>query len=330
MGRRGTRFKVNKAGQYRPDHVKGQSDILYKVFNCLNSDCQYVIATESSNLEGEYSFACPKCDFVHEKGGYLHLFSYEIEDNECDATVDHGNFGIEHDDHIEEAADFKYCLYCNALKPVSEFDRHNSRPRTGRQEYCTTCKGKYNDLKNSTRTADQHREASDRSRTHQLLSNEAYNIDSQAVFRRFDERCFNCGAELEIDADGRGHFNLDHTLPAALLWDRTTENATLLCDDNINGCNGAKDRLWPSDFYNEDQLRELAVRTSIPYSVLAGSPRLNPDAVSRALKRADEIIEKLIDDPEELCRLRNLILKYKKKDLFSAAKNVPSYIDCGQ
>ena len=159
--------------------------------------------------------------------------------------IEEGSFVILHDDYINEAQRLKYCLLCYTQKPLELFGIHNSR-RSGRQGECRLCKTIYNGIKNQSRITDQHREAASRRRLYRLLAEETGHIDSEAVFRKFEGRCFNCSRELRYTTRRQRGFHLDHTLPVRLLWPLTTDNATLLCQS----CNNEKHDRWPSEFYD--------------------------------------------------------------------------------
>ena len=315
MARRKAQSRVEKTNYYRPPHVQGKSDVLYKVFSCLNPDCQNLLKAESSEVEGDFSIECDMCGHDHNSNSYYSIYDYEVTDTEGD-VVRSGQADISHSDYIDSAADFKYCIICGTLKPLSEFGFHSARVNTGRQGECSTCKDMYNGIKNDTRTSDQHREASDRRRTYNLLSGDSYAIDGAEVYNKFDGKCFNCESHLKIDSQGRGNIALDHTLPAKLLWPRTTDNATLLCDHTVNGCNGSKGQRWPKDFYKSStKLKSLATLTGFPYEILAGDPAINPDAVKYILDNLDDVKNQLIDKPGELDRIRGLIIKHEGVDI---------------
>ena len=68
---------------------------------------------------------------------------------------------------------------------------------------------------------------------------------------------------------------IDHTLPVYYLWPATTDSGTLLC----RVCNGNKTGKWPSEFYTDAKLHQLAVHTGFDYHLLAGEPQYNPEAL---------------------------------------------------
>ncbi|MBI4483103.1 MAG: hypothetical protein HY652_09455, partial [Acidobacteria bacterium] len=120
---------------------------------------------------------------------------------------------------------------------------------------------------------------------------------------------------------GPGGYQLDHTLPARLLWP-ISYGPTLLCKD----CNAAKAEKSPSEFYNDQQLRELAVKTGIPYDVLRSKPQVNPEAVNRIRGNIDNFLSRWIQYPEEIRKLRRVILQHAGIDIFEGATTVPHFL----
>ena len=80
MARRKIYSNLNKVGQYRPDHVDGQT--LYKVFQCLNPDCTEIITVKKDDIDEDYSIVCPKCGYEHYSGGEQHLFDFSMDVND--------------------------------------------------------------------------------------------------------------------------------------------------------------------------------------------------------------------------------------------------------
>ena len=64
----------------------------------------------------------------------------------------------------------------------------------------------------------------------------------------------------------------------------STENATLLCREH----NTEKSDKWPSAYYSDNELKNLAVLTGVQYEILAGQPRYNPVAIER-LKISEQV-----------------------------------------
>ena len=148
-------------------------------------------------------------------------------------------------------------------------------------------------------------------------------INSAEIYKRFGYRCFKCGKDLRnVDAKERP---LDHTLPAVFLWPLTTENATLLCREH----NGGKFSNWPSAYYSEDELKELAVLTGIPYEILAGPPHYNPEAIERLKtpEQVDQLLRKYAAYIEEIIKLRNRVLEHEGIDFFDYSTTIsPAWI----
>lgn len=325
MARRKPYTEVAKTGQIRAQHVKGQGDKAYRGFQCLNPECtEFIFAPEP--VGDGFQIVCPQCGFVHEDGGSSKFYDYQLQElnpktKKISRTIEEGEFLVDHRDYLREALQFKYCIICNALKPLTLFDAHAARA-TGRQGECRLCKGIYNAIKNPSRIPDQHREAAQKRRLYVEISGETGRINTREIFRRFENKCFQCG-KLLVDAAGQpvqGTFNIDHTLPAYYLWPVSTEIATLLCSEHNNE---KKDR-WPSEYYAQEKIRQLAVRTGLAYPLLAGPPQLNPGAIAflRDAKNVDTILAKFAKYRSELLRLRNRVLTNTGLDIFKVSRHV--------
>lgn len=320
MARRSPYSKVNKTNQIRADHVKGMGDVTFKGFQCLNPECTEFIFVREDEIGEDFSIACPACGYVHESGGETKFYDYSMDVNDEDGnpvSVATGAFTIYHDDYVEEAKEYKYCIVCNTIKPLEYFDRHSSRA-SGRQGECRLCKKAYNEIKNGTRLSDQHREAAQKRR---LLLDVAGSpkINSHEIEARYSQKCFCCGEDLSAVTDKREK-PLDHTLPVYYLWPLSTENATLLC----RTCNGNKSGTWPSEFYNDNQLRRLAILTGFDYELLAGEPQYNPDAIAALHdpEKVDALLVKFAAYMPEVIKLRNRILRDTGFDFFSVSTTI--------
>lgn len=320
MARRSPYSKVNKTGQIRAPHVKGMGDVTFKGFQCLNPYCTEFIFERVDEIGDDFSIVCPKCGYAIESGRCTKFYDYSMDVNDEDGnpvSVSKGEFTIDHEEYIKEAKAYKYCIVCNAMKPIECFDRHSSRS-SGRQGECRLCKKIYNDIKNGTRLTDQHREAAQKRR---LLIDVAGKpkINGKKIDARYGNKCFNCGVDLH-DKTNRREKPLDHTLPVFYLWPLSTENATLLC----RTCNGKKSDAWPSTFYTDAQLKELSIRTGFDYSLLAGEPQYNPEAIA-ALHDTDTVNALLVKYAAympEVIKLRNRILRDTGYDFFSVSTNI--------
>lgn len=321
MPRRRPYTKLEKVGQIRPEHVHGKGDALFVGFQCLNPECQNYIFVRENAAGKDFEITCSECGFQFVSGCETKFFDYALRKKEVDQIIEQGAFVILHDDYIAEALRYKHCLLCYALKPVELFDQHRARS-SGFQGECRVCKTVYNGIKNQSRLTDQHREAAQRRRLYNQLAGQETRIDSAAVFNRFGGECFKCSKELSHTSRGQRCFHLDHTLPARLLWPMSTGNATLLCAD----CNNQKHDSWPSQFYDDRQLRALAILTGYEYELLAGPARINDAAVRGILADVDTFLQVWIPYPEEIKKVRRLIRDQTGVDMYAFARNVPDHL----
>lgn len=320
MARRTPYTKVVKINQIRADHVRGMGDVVFKGFQCLNSECWEFIFIRKDEIGNDFELTCPICGTVIRSGDETLFFEYELHellDGITNSIIEEGRFTIPHDDYIEEAQEYKFCILCNTIKPLHMFDRHKAR-KSGRQGECRLCKKFYNAIKNQTRLTDQHREAAQKRRMYLDLSGNK-KINSEEVYKRFDYRCFKCRKDLRKVADAKER-PLDHTLPAVFLWPLTTENATLLCREH----NSEKSDKWPSEYYSDNELRNLAILTGTQYEILAGLAHYNPEAIERlkVAEQIDQLLTKYAAYMPEIIKLRNRILKYENFDFFEYSTTI--------
>ncbi|HEV2706242.1 MAG TPA: hypothetical protein VGV59_09985 [Pyrinomonadaceae bacterium] len=322
MPRREAYTAVFKTNQIRAAHVKGMSDVTFKGFQCLNSDCTEFLFIRRDELEGDFEFKCPTCGMEMGTDYASKFYDYDLIDKRDNSIIESGEFTIPHSAYIAEALEYKYCIICNTMKPLHLFDAHGSR-QSGRQGECRLCKGVYNSIKNQTRTSDQHRDASQLRRLRMDLA-AGEKIDSQKVYERYDYKCFKCGKDLSTVTSAKER-PLDHTLPAYYLWPLTTANATLLCQQH----NGEKSGKWPSKYYNDAELRKLSVMTGIDYEILAGEPHYNPDALAilSNKEQVEALLTKYSAYIEELIKLRNRLLRETSFDFFKVTNKIsPTWV----
>ena len=315
MARRTPYTKVEKSNEVRAQHVKGMGDVVFKGFQCLDSECQQWQFVRKDTLTQEFEVPCPVCHFVLRSGDETRFYDYILRDIRDGSIIRQGTFSILHDDYLAEAQEYKFCIICNAMKPLDFFDRHSSRV-SGRQGECRLCKRGYNDLKNATRLTDQHREAAQKRRMYLDLSG-AEKIDSAKIFERFGYRCFKCGKDLCNVADQRER-PLDHTLPVVYLWPLATHNATLLCREH----NGEKSGKWPSRYYSSEELKRLSILTGLDFALLSGEPQYNPVAMEhlKSPHRVDALLTKYSAYLSEIIKLRNRLLRDTNFDFFTVSE----------
>ncbi|SNT73154.1 HNH endonuclease [Paracoccus seriniphilus] len=318
MARRTAYTKVKKFDQVRAAHVKDMGDVVFKVFQCFNPECQEIIAVREDTLGEDFEIKCPACGYVHRTGDAQKFYDYELLHTTTNKKIEDGSFEILIDDYVAEAMQYKYCIICNALKPLEAFHKHASR-RSGRQGECRLCKTVYNGIKNQTRITDQHREAAQKRRLYLDIAGPG-KIDSGQVRKRFDNKCFKCGCDLSDPKEG----HLDHTLPVSLLWPLTTDNATLLCGRH----NGEKSGRWPSEYYSDAELKRLAISTGVPYETLLGPAHINPDALNALENKVfvDQLLAKYAAYIDEIIKVRNRILKMTGFDFFSVSTSISQSI----
>ena len=193
MPRRSPYTRVEKSSEVRADHVKGMGDIVFKGFQCLNSECEEFIFVRKDSISEVFEITCTSCGFLFRSGDEAQFYSYRLLDtrNTPPSVIEDGTFTVLHDDYIAEAKEYKYCIICSTLKPLDLFDKHGAR-QSGRQGECRLCKAVYNSIKNQSRTSDQHREASQKRRMYLDLSGGA-KINSEAIYQKYGHKCFKCG-----------------------------------------------------------------------------------------------------------------------------------------
>jgi len=130
---------------------------------------------------------------------------------------------------------------------------------------------------------------------------EAISIDE--LFDRFDHKCFKTHRPLNIK--DRRAWAVDHILPSRYLYPLTVSNAALLS----KAANDNKRDRWPSEFYTNNELIELAKLTGADLKLLSSkkpivNSHIDVDAcITRALsvreqsnlwKRVDELKKMLV------------------------------------
>lgn len=315
MPRRKAYTRVEKRNFKRPAHVKGKGDVLFRGFQCLNRDCTHFIFSADDEITDDFSIRCPICRFVHAAGKSELIYDYNLRDKRDGSIIEKGTFETLHDDYVREAKPYKYCIICSTLKPLDLFDKHKAR-KSAHQGECNLCKQLYNSIKNQTRLAEQHREASQKRRPYTELTNSP-RIDIGKIYEKFGSKCFKCKKDLSADRDRNQEVlrgNLDHTLPVRFLWPMTTDNATLLCKEH----NGAKAEKWPGDYYTDAELKRLAPLVGIEYRTLKKAAHFNPAAIERLRSRefVEDLFVKYALYFDELILLRNKILSGTKFDFF--------------
>jgi len=281
-------------------HGSGTVDatVVWRILQCANPKCSNFSQISEDDIEEkdvDKLAKCPKCKTINTS-------------------------------FVLEGSRWKYCRVCERLQPLENFHRHkpNSRSfRSGRQLECADCKNKkINPVLNPLRTADQHRESAEGRRLYGFLTGEGKKkINSKTIHKHFGGKCFNCEKSLTYESKNPKKMYLDHTLPAKLLWPLHL-GSTLLCRD----CNAKKHEVWPVDFYKQPQLKKLSVLTGIPHKILAGPKHVNPKAVKWLQKNIDKFLEQWIRYPDDIKRIRKMVLELENTDIFKKATTVPKFL----
>lgn len=259
------------------------------------------------------SWECSRCGFVHSsKSGFP---MEDMEQNQLPFASWGEGQGLPSEIYVERfwSAFFrsavankenywKRCNACGRILPESLFARHTGWGPLEKQMECKSCKGAINALLNPLRTAQQLHESAARRRAAELLmSGQDERVDIDELFVRFDGKCFKTGVAL--DKNDRRSWSVDHILPSKWLYPLSVKNAALLSTK----ANGAKSDLWPSDFYNNQELIRLAQLTGANLGLISSkAPVLNSDidvdaSVTRLLSvRSETDLARRVDDIRKL------------------------------
>jgi len=248
---------------------------------------------------------CTHCGFIHSKETDLPFSNWPPDSILAESPVAQrfwNAFFAVSTEHIESY--WKQCNVCGRILPFSSFSKHSGWGPLQRQMECRGCKGAINAVLNPKRTSQQLFESSIRRRLGDMLLagyDETISIDE--LFDRFDRKCFKTKKPLDIK--DRKSWAIDHILPSSYLYPLTVSNAALLskeANDNKSDC-------WPSEFYTNNELIELAKLTGADLKLLSSkkpiiNSHIDVDAcITRALsvrersnlwKRIDELKKMLV------------------------------------
>ena len=220
------------------------------------------------------SWKCSSCNFVHSKK-FRVPFSNWPRSLRPSKTLSAQRFWRAFFRSATEKPEsyWKQCNVCNRILPNADFSRHNNWGPLEKQMECRACKAAINALLNPQRTSEQLRESGMKRRIAELLTRESdEKLDVVALFERFGSKCFKTGKELNIE--DASSWQIDHTLPSKYFYPLTVVNATLLSKD----ANQNKSDKWPSEFYTNKELVELAKITGASLELLSSpKPTINKD-----------------------------------------------------
>jgi len=267
-----------------------------------------------SRAYDECVWKCEGCGFVHAKESDLPFANWKPEHTEGETEVAAGfwrGFFRTATEHRESY--WKQCNVCGRVLTFSHFNKHAGWLPLERQMECRACKGAINTDLNPKRTAQQMLEASATRRIADVfLEGENQEMDIVDLFARFDGRCFKTKQELDIN--DRSSWAIDHILPSKYLYPLTKENAALLSKE----ANEAKKAMWPSRFYTNNELLELARITGADAEVLSrDEPEVNRNIdVNRGVERYLNVREQS-DLNKRIHELRNIIIRYALVDMLN-------------
>ena len=260
---------------------------------------------------------CSSCKYIHNKDSNLPFRNWPREFTDSKSIKVQRfweaffRMATEHPESY-----WKLCNTCGRFLPFSSFSKHKGWGPLERQMECRSCKGAVNAKLNPKRTKEQLHESSSRRRVADLLlKGENQKIDIKELFGRFGSKCFKTKSSLDINK--RSSWAIDHILPSKYLYPLTIENAALLSTN----ANDNKREKWPSEFYTNNELIELAKITGADLSLLSSkdpivNTNIDVDAcVSRYLQvREKSNLKKRISELKKLLESNGIVDKLTDKN----------------
>lgn len=291
-------------------------------FICLN--CKELNNYRIGDALLESKFAYETCSWKCIKCGYIHS-------KESDLPFQHWNENFRLAESIQAqrfweaffriatenpSAYWKQCNTCGRILPFDAFSKHSGWGPLQRQMECRSCKGAINAVLNPKRTKQQLHESSVRRRIADLLvEGENEFIDIEELFVKFESKCFKTGIKLDINK--RGTWDIDHILPSKWLYPLNKQNAALLSKD----ANSHKKYKWPSEYYTNNELIDLAKITGADLSLISNkTPIINSNInVNRCVERYLQVREnshlpKRIKELKKILNDYNLINQLSNKN----------------
>ena len=314
MARRQT---VNQTGISRLSNIPFHDAwVAYKCVSCQEMNYIQVGLTLLSPNEAVENcvWACDHCGFVHAKESDLPFQNWEEEYLSADSTAVlrfwEGFFRIATEN---PEAYWKQCNVCGRILPFSAFSKHIGWGPLERQMECRSCKGAINAVLNPKRTKQQLQESSVRRRVADLfVESENMAVDIEDLFKRFDSKCFKTGEKLDINQ--RNTWNIDHILPSKYLYPLNAANAALLSTE----ANSNKRDTWPSKFYTNNELIELAKITGANLELLSSpKPIINYNInVNSGVAKYLQVRE-MSDLPKRIKEIKKILEVYQLTDSLS-------------
>jgi len=287
--------------------------VAYKCVSCreMNYICTgQVFLTPKEAIES-CVWKCEHCGFVHSKESDLPFENWEEDYNDSESTTAlrfwEGFFRIA-TEHPESY--WKQCNVCSRILPFQAFSKHSDWGPLERQMECRSCKGAINAVLNPQRSKEQLHESAVRRRIADLfLEGENESIDLQDLFDRFGHKCFK--TKVPVDINKRASWAVDHIMASKYLYPLTKENAALL---SRNANENKRDK-WPSKFYTNNELIELAKITGADLKLISSKqPIMNHNIdVNKCVERYLQVREKS-DLPKRIKEIRKILQVYELVD----------------
>ena len=301
--------------------------VQYNCIKCGNSNFlrignKLLIPSETF---ANHNWNCSNCGFVHSKSSpipeldnnknALPFLKWGKEITEANSLAAQRFWQAFFKTATESAESYwKQCGTCGRVLPFHAFSRHVGWGPLEKQMECRDCKAVINTKLNPKRTKEQLHESSVRRRTADLLLygvNEKLNIE--ALFKRFESKCFKTGEPLDIM--DRQSWAIDHILPSKWLYPLTLNNAALLS----SGANGTKNDRWPSNFYSNEELKRLAQISGANLALMASKePIINLNIDVNACVTRMLTVRSATDLTRRINELKTLLEDYELVDRLSA------------
>ncbi len=270
---------------------------------------------------------CNRCNFIHSKNSDLPIKGFDrkvlpfkawSESIRSHASVAVQRFWKAFFAIATEYSSsyWKRCNTCGRILPASAFSGHKGWGPLEKQMECRSCKAVINANLNPKRTKEQLHESAVRRRIGDLLfPGEEKNINLEDLFARFESKCFKTGKVLNIN--DRKSWAIDHILPSKYFYPLTKENAALLSRE----ANENKRDNWPSKFYNNNELKHLAIITGANLSLISSKkPIVNENidvdaAVTRLLSvRGATDLSRRIEEIKKVLQANGLADRLSQKN----------------
>ncbi len=308
------RITVNTTGIRRIEGIPYHDAwIGYKCIKCkkMNYVCIGQKLLSPTDAFENCVWKCENCGFIHSIESDLPFENWDSDYNDSDSMAANrfweGFFRIA-TEHPESY--WKQCNVCCRILPFIAFSKHSKWGPLERQMECRSCKGAINAILNPKRTKQQLHESSVRRRIADLfLAEENENIELKDLFERFEYKCFK--TKVPLDINNRTTWAIDHILPSKFLYPLKRENAALLS----KSANDNKHDKWPSKFYTNNELIELAKITGANLKLISSKePIVNKDIdVNKGVERFLQVREKS-DLPKRIKEIRKIIQVYDLVD----------------